>query len=83
MLEATLSVVQGTQTPSGTVTFLSNGEVLGSTSLTGGMVAQYSTSALAVGTDSVTAVYSGDANHNGATASAVAVTVQTLVSPRQ
>jgi hypothetical protein len=47
-------------------------------SLSGG-AAGYSTSGLAVGAHSITAVYGGDSNYSGSTSSAVNLTVQALV----
>ena len=43
--------------------------------------ASFSTTALSVGTHSITAVYSGDANYNGATSSAVSQVIQTVGPP--
>jgi hypothetical protein len=57
----------------GSVQFLDGSTVIGTASLANGS-ASLSVSP-AVGTHSVTAVYSGDANHNGATSAAVAQTV--------
>ena len=51
----------GTGTPTGTVTFKDGTTTLETTDLSAG-VAAFSTSALAVGTHSITAVYTGDAN---------------------
>jgi uncharacterized protein YjdB len=66
-----------TITPSlatGKVTFANGSAVIGSATLSGG-VATFSTSGLAVGTHSLTAVYSGDANDNSGTSTALAETV--------
>jgi sugar lactone lactonase YvrE len=73
---ATISpVAPSSGTPTGTVQFSVNGSALGSpVSLTGGQ-ATYTTSSLAVGSDSITAVYSGDGNFNGSTATALSQTV--------
>ncbi len=65
-----------TGTPTGTVQFVSNGTSLGSAPLVNG-VATLSTQALAVGSDTVVAQYSGDINFLPASAStggAIAVT---------
>jgi hypothetical protein len=56
------------------VQFFDGATSLGSATVTNG-VAQLSTSALAVGTLSLTASYSGDSTYNGSTSSAVAYTV--------
>jgi hypothetical protein len=60
--------------PTGTVTFRNNGSSLGTGTLTGG-VATLTTSALPVGSDSITANYGGDSNYVTATSAAVGVTV--------
>jgi sugar lactone lactonase YvrE len=58
----------------GTVQFFNGSTSLGSATLTSGQ-AQLSTTALPVGTDSLTATYSGDANTAGSTSAAVSQTV--------
>ncbi len=66
-----------TVTPSlatGKVTFANGSAILGSATLSGG-AATLSTSGLAVGTHSLTAVYSGDANDNSGTSAALSETV--------
>ena len=66
---ATVSAV-GSGTPTGTVTFYDGATPLGSGTLSGGTAA-YSTSALALGSHSITAVYSGDTNFNTSTSTAL------------
>jgi hypothetical protein len=62
-------------TPTGTVQFYDAGIPLGSpVSLSGGSAA-YVTSALALGTHNITAIYSGDATHQPATSPALPFTV--------
>ena len=61
--------------PTGSVTFMDGANTLGSVAVNAGGVAAYTTSSLAVGTHTVTAVYGGDANDAGSTSSAVAETV--------
>jgi hypothetical protein len=61
-------------TPTGTVSFFDNGNPLGTATLTNG-IATYSTTTLPLGTNAITASYSGDVNFTAATASAVSVTV--------
>ena len=63
-------------TPTGTVTFTDNSVSLATASLSGG-VATYTGSAtlLAVGTDTVVAVYSGDTNFNSSTSATLNQTV--------
>src|ERR1700757_4095157 len=59
--------------PTGTVTFYSNGSPLGTpVTLTNGS-ATLVTSSLSVGSDSLTAVYSGDSAYGGDTSNAVSV----------
>jgi Bacterial Ig-like domain (group 3)/FG-GAP-like repeat/HYDIN/CFA65/VesB-like, Ig-like domain/Abnormal spindle-like microcephaly-assoc'd, ASPM-SPD-2-Hydin len=75
---------KGTGVPTGIVTFLDGATSLGSSSLTGSGVAVVSTSTLAVGTHSITAVYSGDANFAASTSPALSQVVQgaiAVVSP--
>lgn len=59
-------------TPTGTVAFLDNGLLLGLGTLNASAVATLTTSALAAGTQSITARYSGDSNFAGSTSSALA-----------
>lgn len=60
--------------PGGSVTFMNGSNTLGSVAVSAG-VATYSTSSLAVGTHSITAVYGGDPDDAGSTSGAVSVTV--------
>jgi hypothetical protein len=80
---ATVTAAYGT--PTGTVTFLSNGTSIGTGTLAGG-VATLSTSALPLGTNSITATFGGSADYNASTAPALsevtnAAAVVTLTSP--
>jgi len=61
-------------TPTGTVTFYSGTTAVGTVTLAGG-VGAYSTVNLPVGTDSVTAVYSGDTNFISVTSKPVLITI--------
>jgi hypothetical protein len=72
------AVTSASGTPTGTVTFYTGTTSLGVGTLNGG-VATLSTTALPVGTDSVTAVYAGSGNFAGSTAPAVTVTVALAV----
>ena len=63
---------------SGTVTFMADGAILGNESLGGG-TASLSTAALTAGSHSLTAVYAGDANYQGATSPAVTQVVTQVV----
>jgi hypothetical protein len=61
----------GAGTPTGTVTFKQGSTTLGSSALSSSGKATFSTSALKVGTDSITAVYSGDSNFETSTSTAL------------
>jgi Bacterial Ig-like domain (group 3)/FG-GAP-like repeat len=63
-----------TGTPTGTVNFLDGTTSLGTGTLTSG-IATYTTTALAAGSHSVTAVYSGDAAFSPSTSSSLTITV--------
>ena len=77
-LTATISqAVSAGVAETGSVAFTANGTALGSTPVTGGVATL--TTTLPVGSDTITATYSGDSNHNQAGAS-IALTV-TPVSP--
>jgi hypothetical protein len=70
----------GTQPPTGTVTFNDGATAIGTGTLStvGGLqVATFTTSTLAVGAHSITAVYGGDANNSGSTS---AVLIQTITA---
>jgi M6 family metalloprotease-like protein len=62
-------------TPAGTVTFLDGTAPLGGVTLNGSGAAAYTTSALTVGSHSITASYGGSSTCGSATATAVNVTV--------
>jgi hypothetical protein len=62
-------------TPTGTVNFMDGTTSLGSGTLSSSGVATLATTALPSGSDTITAVYGGDANFNGSTSAAVIVTV--------
>ena len=68
----TASVTPNTAT--GTVTFKDGSKTLGTATLSGGS-ATFSINSLAVGSHSITAVYSGDTNDNGSTSSSITETV--------
>jgi hypothetical protein len=71
---ATVSPTSGSNTPSGTVTFMDGNNAVDTETLSGG-TATYTTSALAVGSHSITVVYNGDANDSGSTSQALSETV--------
>ncbi len=57
--------------PTGSVTFMDAGTTLGRGTLNAAGMATYSTSSLSIGSQSITAVYSGDSNFNGSTSAAL------------
>src|SRR6266436_229334 len=77
---ATVAVTTGAGTPTGTVTFLDGGGTLGTASL-GGSAATFTTTQLAVGSHSITAVYNGDPNFLGSTSQPLTQTVLSGTRP--
>jgi hypothetical protein len=61
--------------PTGTVSFYSNGQLIGTGTLNASGVATLTTTALLAGSDSITAVYSGDMNYQASTSNTVVVKV--------
>ena len=78
MLTATVISTGGI--PSGTVTFLSGATTLGTAALSAKGVASIATPSLAVGTDTLTAVYGGDPKDTGSTSAPLLQTVQIATS---
>jgi YVTN family beta-propeller protein len=72
----TATVSSSISTPTGTVSFLDGATAIGTGTVNSSGVATYSTAALAVGTHSITAVYSGDTNFLTVTSSATSEVVQ-------
>ncbi|HVT98204.1 MAG TPA: FG-GAP-like repeat-containing protein [Acidobacteriaceae bacterium] len=72
-----VTISSGLGSPSGTVTFMDGAAQLGSGTLTGGS-ANYTTSALAAGSHSITAVYSGDVNFTSVTSTALTQVVESF-----
>ncbi|MBB5048945.1 hypothetical protein HNR60_003716 [Rhodopseudomonas rhenobacensis] len=72
----TATVNAGGVTPTGTVTFNDGGVAIGSAILSGGTAA-LTTSALTIGTHSITAVFAGNANFAGSTSSPLLQAVNT------
>jgi hypothetical protein len=64
----------------GSVQFFNGSVLLGTSTLSAGLTAQFTTTALPVGTDSLTAVYSGDTNWAGSTSTALSQTVNKVVT---
>ena len=69
-----LTAKVATSAATGTVTFYNGSTELGTGTLTSG-VATYTATSLPTGTDSVTAVYSGDDTYNGSTSAILVITV--------
>jgi hypothetical protein len=76
----TATVTTATGTATGTVNFLDNGTIVGTGSLNAQGVATLTISTLAVGNQSMTAVYLGDSNYTGST-SAPLLEVVSLAVP--
>ena len=74
-LTASVSTLSGTNTPTGLVSFMQAGTSIGTATLNASGVATLNTTALAVGADSITAVYSGNSIYAGSASSAVTVEV--------
>jgi hypothetical protein len=78
---ATVSTVApGSGTATGTVQFMDGGINLGAPVTLGGGSASFTSASLSVGTHSITAIYSGDANVTGSTGSLPAQTVSQAAS---
>jgi hypothetical protein len=71
---AKVVATSGTGTPTGSVTFFDGQTSIGTAMLSGG-TASLSTGGLGLGTHTITAMYSGDANFSASTSSAVSVIV--------
>jgi len=78
-LTATVTHTAGSAAPTGSVSFYDGGSLLGSGTLSGN-AASYSLSTLAVGTHSITAVYSGDGNYAGSSSTAMQLIVAAAAS---
>ena len=73
-LTATVSAAAGT--PTGTITFVDGSTPLASAQTLVAGVTTYKSSSFALGTHSITAIYSGDANFNGVTSGVLAQTME-------
>jgi large repetitive protein len=71
----TANVTGNGGTPTGSVNFLANGNVIGSGAVNTSGAATFTTSTLAAGTYAITASYMGDTNDAGSTSSPVSLTV--------
>lgn len=76
-LTATVSPAAAGATPTGTVSFSQDGNALGSAPVASDGTAVLTTSTLPVGSDTVTATYSGDGTYAGSTSPSVDETVST------
>jgi arabinan endo-1,5-alpha-L-arabinosidase len=65
----------GSAAPTGSVSFASGTTTLGTASLDSTQQSHFTSTLLAVGSDSITATYSGDANFSGSTSSAETATI--------
>jgi ribosomal protein S11 len=74
----TLTATVAGSTPTGTVSFYSNSVLLGASTVNASGVATLALTNLPVGTDTITAGYSGDANNYPSTSAAVTVTMAVL-----
>jgi hypothetical protein len=74
-LTATVTSIGGTPVPAGTITFTSGSTKLSVVTLNSSGVAVLETTALAVGSDSVGAIYSGDIDVSSSTATPVIIKV--------
>jgi hypothetical protein len=72
---ATVTSTASATVPTGTVTFVDGNTSIGTGTLSAGAVAKFSTTALAAGAHSITAVYGGDGTFASSTSTAVNVTV--------
>lgn len=75
------AVTPGGAAPTGTVSFLADGHVLGTAPVQAGGASVFLTSSLPVGLDSITAQYSGDSAYSGSTSAPVAVAVAGTTVP--
>jgi hypothetical protein len=68
-------------TPTGTATFLDGTTQLGTSTLNSSGIATFTSSTSALGAHTITVSYGGDTNYNGATSSAVTLTITGMVTP--
>jgi hypothetical protein len=76
----TATVTSSGGTPAGSVAFMDGATTLGTVSLDASGVATFSTSSLAIGSHSITAVYAGSASFAGSTSPAVTQVVNKLAA---
>jgi autotransporter-associated beta strand protein len=75
LVATVVAVSPGGGTPAGTVTFKDGATTLGTATLNGSGVATYFATSLAVGSHTITALYSGNSNYTTSTASSVSQVV--------
>ena len=75
-----VSVRKSTLTPTGTITFMDGATIIAPNVPLSGKKATFTTNALMPGSHAITAVYSGDANFNGSTSSALNILVRKAVT---
>lgn len=68
--------ISGATTPTGQITFLSDGATLGTGALNGSGMATLTVSSLTIGTHRLTATYEGDTNNSGSQSNTIQQTVQ-------
>ncbi|WP_353072153.1 Ig-like domain repeat protein [Tunturiibacter gelidoferens] len=73
-LTATVTASTGSHKPTGMINFMDGNIVLGTSPLNNGMVS-LTTSSLEVGTDNITAIYSGDSNDTTSRSGLLAITI--------
>jgi plastocyanin len=78
---ATINTGGNVTVPTGTVSFIENANVLGTSALAGSAVATFQTSSLTVGSHSITASYSGDAVYSSSISAPTTVTVVNPTPP--
>ncbi|MGA2755506.1 MAG: Ig-like domain repeat protein [Terracidiphilus sp.] len=71
----TAQVLSNGGTPTGSVNFLANGNVIGAGAVNASGTATFTTATLAAGTYSITATYTGDANNGSSTSSPTSLTI--------
>ncbi len=77
LVALTATVTSGSGTPTGTVTFMDGTNLIGTATVSSGQAVGF-TSALEIGTDSITAIYGGTSSFATSTSSAVNETVSPL-----
>jgi hypothetical protein len=74
-LTATVNTGGNPTSPTGTVSFIENSNILGTTAVQANATATFQTSSLAAGAHTITAAYAGDINYASSTSTPVIITV--------